>query len=450
MFKVVEIVNQLRKTNSRNEKESILLANKDNELLQRVFYLAYDPNINFYIKKIPDSWKHDDTMNTPNGCVFLTLEELYTRKVTGNEALESLLFMLNSIDYRIAELVCNIVKKDLDCGVQTTTINKIWKGLITEPPYMSYTLFNEKLIKSFKLPCYSQVKLDGLYADVFVLPEGVSYRSRSGIYCNFKLPGHVEQELTKLVANDEGFVLHCEALIRKDNNYSEFEERKVGNGYLNSDNVDPNRVVLVVWDVVKLSEYENRKSTVDYSERFDGIKNIVKLIDSPHIQLVESRYCETTSDLIDHFVECRSKGMEGTVVKSPSLKWKDGKVKDGLKIKNEFECEMKIVGFQEHSKKPSQIGAIFVESSDGIVKCKIGSGLTDTQRKKFFLTQNELLGKIVSVKGNDLVTNELKQDQYSIFLPRFVEIREDKTVADSFDKILETKDSILDVMKNIK
>ena len=84
------------------------------------------------------------------------------------------------------------------------------------------------------------------------------------------------------------------------------------------------------------------------------------------------------------------------------------------------------------------------------MKCKVGSGLTDAQHKKFFLTQDEMIGKIVTIKGNDLVTNELKQDQYSIFLPRFVEIRDDKNVADTFDKIMATKDSIIDLLKNIK
>lgn len=452
MKKVVDIIKELRSTSSRNEKEAILLENKDNETLKKVFYLAYDPSVNFYIKKIPDSWLHDDETFGENWePVFDTLEEIYSRRVTGNEALENLLFMLNSIDCNMAHLVCNIVKKDLDCGVQTTTINKIWKNLITEPPYLSYTLFSEKLIKSFKLPFYSQIKLDGLYSDVFVMKDSISYRSRSGIPCKFKLPDSVEEKLINLSqCSDSEFVLHCEALVRKDNSFTEFEERKVGNGYLNSDESDPDKVVIVIWDVVGIEDYDNRKSTEDYSERFNLVENIVEYVDTPHIQMVESRFCNTTQEVIDHFVEARSKGLEGTVVKSPKLKWKDGKVKDGLKLKNEFECEMKIVGFQEHSKKSGQIGAIFIESKDAVVKCKVGSGLTDAQRKKFFLTQDEMIGRIVTVKGNDLVTNESKQDQYSIFLPRFVEVRDDKTVADTFDKIMATKDSIIDLLKNIK
>lgn len=452
MKKVVDIIKELRQTSSRNEKEAMLLANKDNETLKKVFYLAYDPSINFYIKSIPDSWLHDDETFGENWePVFDTLEEIYSRKVTGNEALENLLFMLNSIDCNMAHLVCNIVKKDLDCGVQTTTINKIWKGLITEPPYLSYTLFSEKLIKNFKLPCYSQIKLDGLYADVFVMEDSISYRSRSGINCKFKLPDVVEEKLIELAQGSCGeFVLHCEALVRKGDNFTEFEERKVGNGYLNSDESDPDKVVIVLWDIVWVDEYNTRKSTEDYNDRFNLVERIVECLDTPHIQMVESRFCNTTQEVIDHFVEARSKGLEGTVIKSPKLKWKDGKVKDGLKLKNEFECELKIIGFQEHSKKHEQVGAIFVESEDGVVKCKVGSGLTDAQRKKFFLTQDDMVGKIVTVRGNDLVTNELKQDQYSIFLPRFVEVRDDKNIADTFDKIMATKDSIIDLLKNIK
>lgn len=457
MKSVVNIIKQLRETSSRNEKEAILIANKDNEILKKVFYLAYDPSINFYIKNIPyeENWKHGEYFEYDEQeefeIIFDVLETLYSRTLTGNEAISFLVGVLSERSTEVQELMCNIIKKGLDCGVQTTTINKIWKGLITDPPYMSYQLFSEKLIKNFKLPCYSQIKLDGLYADVFVTNDSVSYRSRSGIPCKFKLPDSVEEKLMSLGTGGGGsFVLHCEALVGKDDSLIEFEERKIGNGYLNSDNADPQKVVIVIWDGVTLEDYQNRKSGIEYSYRFGGVETIVKLADSPHVQLVESRFCDTTEEVISHFVEARSKGLEGTVIKSPKLKWKDDKVKEGLKLKNEFECEMKIVGFQDHSKKSGQIGAIFVESQDSLVKCKVGSGLTDAQRKKFFLTKDELLGKIATIKGNDLITNELKQDQYSVFLPRFVEIREDKDEADTVDKILLTKDSIIDILKQIK
>ena len=128
--------------------------------------------------------------------------------------------------------------------------------------------------------------------------------------------------------------------------------------------------------------------------------------------------------------------------------WADKKVKDGVKIKNQFDCEYKITGFQEHSKKSGQVGAIFVESEDGKIKFKVGSGLTDAQRKLYYKQQEQLIGKIVTVRGNDIVSSESK-DTYSIFLPRLIELREDKTFADTYEKVLESRDSIIDLLKMI-
>jgi CHASE3 domain sensor protein len=50
---IVEIINELKQTSSRNEKESILKreANVNNEELKYVLFMTYDPSVNFYIKK---------------------------------------------------------------------------------------------------------------------------------------------------------------------------------------------------------------------------------------------------------------------------------------------------------------------------------------------------------------------------------------------------------------
>ena len=58
---------------------------------------------------------------------------------------------------------------------------------------------------------------------------------------------------------------------------------------------------------------------------------------------------------------------------------------------------------------------------------RVGSGLTDEQRKDFFTS--ELIGKIVAVKYNARIKN--KAGEESLFLPIFLEVREDKTEADS-------------------
>ena len=47
----------------------------------------------------------------------------------------------------------------------------------------------------------------------------------------------------------------------------------------------------------------------------------------------------------------------------------------------------------------------------------------------------EYLGKIITVKYNEKITKK-DSDEISLFLPRFVEVRADKDVADNLDRIL--------------
>ena len=81
--------------------------------------------------------------------------------------------------------------------------------------------------------------------------------------------------------------------------------------------------------------------------------------------------------------------------------------------------------------KPDWLGAIICESADGIIKVNVGSGFNDEHRKSY--KEKDILGKIVSIKYNARIKN--KSGEESLFLPVFVEIREDKDSADSSKEV---------------
>lgn len=438
---IINIIQQLKETSSRNEKEAILLANKDNEILKKIFFLAYDPSIKFFIKKIPDGWQHDDFMVTSWGAVFSTLEDIYTRRVTGNKALDILTTMLNSIDYRLAEIVCGIVKKDLECGVQKSTINKTWKGLVNDPPYMQYTLVNEKDLAKFKLPCYSEIKYDGLFADTFS-DSCVEQSSRSGETLNIPLTEHTKQGLQQ---EFDGYVLHGEGLVVNED--GSFMSRQEGNGILNSSEACNYKAMMVFWDCVTLGEYKAKVSTRPYSERRKFLEEkIMKLKEQGClVDVSDIRVCETVEDIINHFIEARNKGEEGTVIKEFSLPWADKKFKQGIKLKSIFEVEARCTGVIPHKKNPKLIGALTYESEDGLIVGKVGSGLTDKLRKE---TPDYFIDKIFTLKGNDITKAEGK-DTEAVFLPRFVEIRDDKTKANTREEFYEARDSVITMLRSV-
>ena len=76
------------------------------------------------------------------------------------------------------------------------------------------------------------------------------------------------------------------------------------------------------------------------------------------------------------------------------------------------------------------IGSLCCESADGKVKVYVGSGFTDEQRNA---SPSEYYDKIIAVKYNARIKNVSGEE--SLFLPIFLEVRNDKEVADNSKKI---------------
>ena len=79
------------------------------------------------------------------------------------------------------------------------------------------------------------------------------------------------------------------------------------------------------------------------------------------------------------------------------------------------------------------MGALICQSSDGKVEVSVGSGYSDAQRREF--TRDEMIGKVVTVLYNERIASLGRAGVDSLFLPRFIEVREDKDVANSSKEI---------------
>jgi ATP-dependent DNA ligase len=96
-------------------------------------------------------------------------------------------------------------------------------------------------------------------------------------------------------------------------------------------------------------------------------------------------------------------------------------------MKAELEADLVVVGYTEGTGKyAGKIGSLLVETEDGEVKTSVGTGLNDEERSMPFSNFSK---RIVAVKYNAMITDK-KTGAKSLFLPVFVEIRDDKTVAD--------------------
>lgn len=452
MTTVTQILNALRGTSSKNEKERIIRENADNTGLREVFRIAYSKELNFFVRglKIPGADRMVGLRSLSDSLVML-VENIASRQYTGDDAKSYMSQLVQTCEE--PDTLLKVINRDLECGVQTTITNKVWKDLITEPPYQSYTLFKPELLKKFNYKgAFSDEKMDGLYADIMVWPDQVVYRSRSGKELGFRLLKDIENRLMTAAQKQGAFVAHGEGLVIDSRGLHGVMERAEGNGYLNQDpeDIDSNLVRVVIWDMVTMDEYINRKTNQPYTHRRDLADILVEEVDRGfHFQMVRGRKINTMREAIDHFIEMRKQKKEGTVLKEANMPWGDNKTKKGVKLKNEFDVDLLVIGTLPHKKDPSLVGSLVCQTRDGLLEVGVGSGLTDALRKKgpdFFI------GKIVTVKAND-ITNSDTKDLQSLFLPRlfdkFVEIRYDKSTANSLEEVIEHSDSLLALLQKI-
>ena len=121
---------------------------------------------------------------------------------------------------------------------------------------------------------------------------------------------------------------------------------------------------------------------------------------------------------------------------------------DTVKIKIVFDCDLVIDDFEEGTgKNAGRLGAIVVRSVDNRLRVGVGIGFSDKQRTEIWAARDQYQNKVVTVKANDILS---KGEVSSLFLPRFVEIRDDKQTGDTFDRVIEQRNSVFDIISRMK
>lgn len=436
------IFEELAATSSRNEKEAILTREKGNALLQEAIHMALNPFIQFYIRKIPSY------VSAPKAGLFeVTLKDamkdlypLSTRTVTGHAAIKHLTNVLSSLDEEDAKVIERIIAKDLKCGVAESTVNKIWKNFIPEYPCMLASQYDEKLLNKIHWPAFAQLKSDGMRFNAIIRNGTIEYRSRNGK--ELFIPSDLGEQFlsfattARTLLKVEDVVFDGELLVRKN---GEILPRKIGNGILNKANKgtiseeEAADVVCRLWDVIPYENFAKGSFALPYQTRLGYLQQCHhKHSGEDKILATPNHVVNTIADAQDLFKSYLDEGEEGIIVKDPKGIWENKRAKHLIKFKSEKECDLEVVGWLPGTGKYVDcMGALQLQSADGVIRVDVGSGFTDEQRHKY--TQKAVMGKIVAVKYNERITNEKGQE--SLFLPIFIELRPDKDRADSSKSI---------------
>ena len=428
---ILEILEQLRNTSSTKEKFNILLSHKDNKDLEKVLKYTYD-KVDFTYGVTPSTVLDFDSNEYSDKEMFEVLDILNRREATGHSALALAKNFYVSCDKTIKDLFLKILDRDLKIGVNEKTLNKVFKGIVPKPHYERCDILNEKTLKKFTFPGFIQLKCDGTYREAYVHNGLVEFKTRSGE--SYKNP--VLEEILKTLP--DGYYLGEFTLGRADNPDA---NRAEGNGNINSDNPDFNNIHYTIWDYLTEDEYTLKDSKRGYDERFETLTKTLETLNSSLVHVVPSLRVDNIKDALKVTSEWMNKGLEGGVLKSSKMKFKNGTSKEQLKIKLKVDVEVRCTGFLEGTKGTKYEGmnkVITFENDEGTIKGQC-SGMTDSMVEEVTKNPEKYIGKVLSVQFNDLTKAE-GHEFYALSHPRFAEWRDDKDETDSLEKAIQLRD----------
>ena len=439
MSDILGILNALAADNSRLAKEAILKDNIDNQLLKDVIKLALDPFTQFYIRKIPEYATVDVKKQDPLYKAILRLTLLSKRTLTGNAGIDHLRIVLSGVSTDDAQVIERIIAKDLKCGGSDATVNKIWPGLIAEYPCMLASAYDQKLVDKVKFPAIAQLKMDGMRFNAVVKNGVCEFRSRNGKEVNIPDPSiglpfiHMSNFYgMDMVFDGELVVVDAAGKIC---------DRKTGNGILNKavkgtmSVQEAVNVRATLWDAISLEGFQAGKEAEPYHVRLGKLCNAVsdmkgaKAHIGHYVDMVYSRQVDDLLSAQTLFNRFLAEGQEGIILKTRDGIWENKRSKSLIKFKGELECDLLVVGWEEGTgKNVGRLGALVLESACGGIRVNVGTGFSDHNRDS--ITAGNSIGRIVAIKYNARIKDK-NSDVESLFLPVFIEFRDDKSQADA-------------------
>jgi DNA ligase-1 len=436
---IFQHIDEIARTSSKNEKQALVKEHSSDPEFCKVLEYAYNPFKTYGIAAIPNRADEMGIARSFTSETWMILDLLIARKLTGNAAREAVQDHIDSLDIQSAELFRRILKKDLRAGFSESTINKAIKGLIPDFPYMRCCLPKDTNLNQFDWlnGVISQEKADGMFANINYEIDGlVTITSRQGSPFPIKPFAKLLDEVGKRLCI--GAQHHGELLVKKG---GKILPREQSNGVLNSvlkggEFEHDEHPIYQVWDAIPLSAVVTKgKVDVPYSERLKALIWLLESFSGEFVSLIPTRIVRSLPEAYAHYAELLKQGKEGTIIKDPHAIWRDGTSKQQVKLKLEVDVDLVVVGFLPgEGKNAATFGSIVTQSSDGLLEVAV-SGFTDQARKDIHANAESMIGSIMAVKANSIMNPSKEGEKHSLFLPRFVEFRTDKTEADSLQRV---------------
>jgi DNA ligase-1 len=430
MLKPWQLVALLEGTNSRLDKESIVLAaaKQNNDEFFAGCRFALDSMTTFGLKQIPEK-KDADGPGLDWSDFVAVVDRLVDRTLTGNAARDAVTAMILEATGEQWNLwYRRILIKDLRCGVSEKTINKVVEKINGD--YIIHTFScqlahdsanHEGKLSGRKLV---EVKLDGVRVITIAWPDGrVLQFSRNGKeLVNFE---HVKEQLSAVAKGfNEPMVLDGEIMSSSFQDLMKQVHRK--------DNVAAGDAILNLFDYLTLRDFEaggtgsakQKYRSAMLQEWYETVQDQlpnVTVLSHEEINLDteagQNRFREINQQAI-------AGGYEGIMIKDPDAPYDCKRTASWLKLKPFIEVSLNVQALEEGTgRNVGRLGALVCSGSDDgkNITVNVGSGFSDSDRDIFWRDRDSVINQIVEVRADAITQNQ--DGTYSLRFPRFLRFR---------------------------
>lgn len=422
MKDVLHIINQIKTTSSRNEKEAILKQHKDNQTLRKVLDAALNPYIVFGIgeKKLKKFVNKATGKENKFNDLFEVIEYLKVHNTGTDHDVKMFAEFLNAQDdEELKKLYKEVITKTLKIGATAKSINKAFgEKFIPEFNVMLVKKFEDEEHKVKGKEFVITEKLDGMRTIMIVENGNVTFFSRQGQ----PITGLVEIVRDAVFLPDN--VYDGELLIA---NADDYKDREVLQETLKIARKDGEKrgLVLHLFDMIPINEFKEGKSKTTYRKRKEELVSIIEKLNSPYIKVVPNLYVGKDLDVIPKLLEeMNRKGKEGLMLNVSDGKYQCKRTDVLLKIKSMNTMDCRVIGFEEGTgKNKGKLGALIVDYKG--FELRVGSGFTDEDREYIWNNKDKFLNAIVEIQYFRESRNQ--NGGLSVSYPIYICKRDDKS-----------------------
>ena len=428
MVEVIRLFKEIQDTRSLNDKKTIIMKNRDNELFKKCLRFLLDGNIVTGIssKKINKKVTPSSELAPYYLHAHSTFEEVMEYLQRNNTGKDEDIYEVQSFLYghkEDREFYIQMITKKYKLGVDSKTINKCIPGLIPTWEVQLGSSYEKLKLKDGSWFSLSQ-KMNGnrasYYHNKLISRQGKEFTGMQ----------HIISDLEQL---GTGWFYDGELIRKNTDNIPDGENFRIGTGIINSDSESKNEIKFVIFDYFPESDIKKKESTARYRLRREMLNKLREAINEKklkNIEVVTMVYEGTDQSQIIKWLDYAVKqGWEGLMLNKDAT-YKCKRTADLIKIKRFYTMDLPVVKLLEgDGRLKGTLGALVVQYKENVVN--VGSGFDDETRRKFWETRESLIGRVIEVKYKE-ISKDKKTGLESLQFPIYVGLRE-KSKCVSYD-----------------